>query len=41
MDAEQIQKLHFNRIAIEYAAHYGDPCSQRYREKCKCGFWYP
>jgi len=33
MDAEEIQKLHFNRIAIEYAAHYGDPCSQRYREK--------
>jgi SAM-dependent methyltransferase len=33
MDAEQNQKLLFNRIAIEYEAHFGDPCSQRYRDK--------
>jgi SAM-dependent methyltransferase len=25
--------LLFNRIAIEYETHFGDPCSQRYRDK--------
>ena len=33
MDSERIQKLHYDRIAVEYEAHYGDPCSQRYRDK--------
>lgn len=33
MDAERIQQLHYDRIAIEYEAHYGDACSQRYRDK--------
>ena len=33
MDAERIQKLHYDRIAVEYEAHYGDPCSQQYRDR--------
>jgi SAM-dependent methyltransferase len=33
MDAERIQKLHYDKIAVEYEAHYGDPCSQRYRDR--------
>jgi SAM-dependent methyltransferase len=33
VDAERIQQLHYDRIAIEYEAHYGDACSQRYRDK--------
>jgi SAM-dependent methyltransferase len=33
MNAEQIQELHYDKIAVEYEAHYGDPCSQRYRDK--------
>ncbi len=33
MDAERIQRLHYDRIAIEYEAHYGDACSQRYRDR--------
>jgi SAM-dependent methyltransferase len=33
MNADQIQKLHYDRIAIEYEAHYDDPCSRRYRDK--------
>lgn len=33
MNAEQIQKLHYDRITIEYEAHYDDPCSRRYRDK--------
>ncbi len=33
MNAEQIQKLHYDRIASEYEAHYDDPCSQRYRDR--------
>ena len=33
MDAEQLQKSHYDRISIEYEAHYGDSCSQRYRDK--------
>jgi SAM-dependent methyltransferase len=30
---EQIQKLHYDRIGSEYESHYGDPCSQEYRER--------
>ena len=30
---EQIQKLHYDRIAEEYESHYGDSCSQQYREQ--------
>jgi SAM-dependent methyltransferase len=33
VDSERIQQLHYDRIAIEYEAHYGDACSQRYRDK--------
>jgi SAM-dependent methyltransferase len=33
MNAERMQKLHYDRIGVEYEAHYGDPCSQRYRDK--------
>ena len=33
MDLEQLQKLHYERIGAEYESHYGDPGSQRYREK--------
>jgi hypothetical protein len=32
MAAEQIQRLPFSRIAITYAAHYGKPGRQRYRD---------
>src|SRR5215510_14476 len=33
MNAEQIQKLHYDRIAGEYENHYDDPCSRRYRDR--------
>jgi SAM-dependent methyltransferase len=32
MDTEELQKRHYDRIAAEYAAHYGDAWSERYRE---------
>jgi len=31
MNSEQLQRSHYDRIAAEYAVHYGDPWSQRYR----------
>lgn len=33
MGAEQLQKLHYDRIGSEYESHYGDPCSGQYRDK--------
>jgi SAM-dependent methyltransferase len=33
MDSEQLQKLHYDRIAQEYEAHYDDSCSKRYRDR--------
>jgi SAM-dependent methyltransferase len=33
MSSEEIQRSHFNRIASDYAAHYGDPWSRRYRRR--------
>jgi SAM-dependent methyltransferase len=33
MNPEQLQKLHYDRIAQEYEAHYDDSSSQRYRDK--------
>jgi SAM-dependent methyltransferase len=33
MNPEQLQKLHYDRIAQEYEAHYDDSNSQRYRDK--------
>jgi len=32
-DAEQLQQDHFNNIATQYAAHYGDRWSQKYRRR--------
>lgn len=33
LDAENLQKHHYNSIASKYRAHYGDKWSQRYRHK--------
>jgi SAM-dependent methyltransferase len=33
MNAEQLQKLHYDKIATEYENHYDDPCSRRYRDR--------
>lgn len=33
MQAEELQRQHYDRIARDYEAHYGDPCSQRYRDR--------
>lgn len=33
LDAEDLQKKHFDSIAVKYAAHYGDTWSQRYRRQ--------
>lgn len=32
-ETESLQQRHFDGIAAEYAAHYGDPWSQRYRHR--------
>ncbi len=32
-DAEQLQKAHYDRIASDYAAHYGDRWSNEYRRR--------
>ena len=32
LEQEQVQRLHYDRIAREYEAHYDDLCSQRYRD---------
>ncbi len=32
LEQEEVQRLHYDRIAHEYEAHYDDPCSQRYRD---------
>jgi len=32
LEQEQVQRLHYDRIAHEYEAHYDDLCSQRYRD---------
>jgi ubiquinone/menaquinone biosynthesis C-methylase UbiE len=31
--AEEAQSAHYDRIIVEYDAHYGDPCSQAYRDR--------
>lgn len=33
MGAEELQKLHYDRIGTEYESHYGDNCSRQYRER--------
>jgi len=33
MEAEELQQLHYDRIAAKYEQHYGDECSQRYRQR--------
>src|SRR6187399_2642295 len=33
LDSEQLQKKHFDAIAADYSAHYGDVWSQRYRRQ--------
>ena len=33
LDSEQLQKKHFDAIAADYSAHYGDSWSQRYRRQ--------
>lgn len=33
MNIESVQRQHYNSIADQYAAHYGDPYSQLYRQK--------
>lgn len=33
MDTQRLQKTHYDKIATEYAAHYGDIWSQKYRYK--------
>jgi SAM-dependent methyltransferase len=33
LDAERLQKQHFDKIAAKYSAHYGDILSQRYRRQ--------
>jgi SAM-dependent methyltransferase len=30
---EQLQELHYDRISSRYELHYGDPCSQEYRDR--------
>lgn len=32
-ESEQLQQLHYDRIAVEYEAHYSDACSQQYRDR--------
>jgi len=32
-DSEEIQKAHYDKIALAYEAHYNDPCSQQYRDR--------
>ena len=31
--AEELQKLHYDRIGTDYESHYGDYCSRQYRER--------
>lgn len=31
MDSELLQKVHYDKIAASYEAHYSDECSQKYR----------
>lgn len=33
MNAEQLQRLHYDTIASDYTAQYGDDCSQQYRRR--------
>jgi SAM-dependent methyltransferase len=33
MGSEQLQKSHYDKIALQYEAHYGDPLNQKYRAK--------
>jgi SAM-dependent methyltransferase len=33
MDAEAAQRAHYNAIAADYDAHYGDPSTREYRER--------
>jgi SAM-dependent methyltransferase len=33
MGTEELQKVHYDRIGTEYESHYGDRCSQQYRER--------
>lgn len=33
MSPDDVQREHYNRIASDYAAHYGDAWSQRYRQR--------
>lgn len=33
MDAEAAQRAHYNAIATDYDAHYGDPSTRAYRER--------
>jgi SAM-dependent methyltransferase len=33
VQSEELQRQHYDRIARDYEAHYGDACSQQYREK--------
>jgi len=30
---EELQELHYDRISPQYELHYGDPCSQEYRDR--------
>lgn len=31
--SEQLQKTHYDKIAVQYEAHYGDPLNQKYRAR--------
>ena len=32
-EAERLQKEHYDQIALDYEAHYSDPCSRLYRQR--------
>jgi SAM-dependent methyltransferase len=33
MGSEQLQQAHYDKIALQYEAHYGDPLNQQYRAR--------